>query len=435
MKRSLSFLALLCLISAGGGINPLTENMARAWVVAPFNACTFSAPPFAAQSFGGGAPFAGCADWSAVRGRAGCTKVKGVCPLCVTYPGDHLQMWLPEYFIEVTTAPGESVFTMAADGTLLSQHLALGNSYWKAATLSPYQLLTRSQPDAVTHSVFWHARILVMPYANLMGSFTPLKGIVGTEAPTCFAGLSEFYPSQWAHNLVDGPYALAWSPVGAALCNTPQGATLLGGLETAKGAVSKLGLGQSFPGGAGEVCARPVGVAEANLKMLRPSSDALAPVTQGPQNISSKLCMGSWGNLLPRSGWSVTGDPFLSAMQAAYRFTSLTSDFLLNDSWKLRGDDKWQIVFPMSAPGTCFKPGAVFPLLAPAPAENVAQRTAHELAPLSERKGTYVIAVWRRRDTCQEPLESLGGWSATHKVHLAKNAALCTAMHAQGGFQ
>jgi hypothetical protein len=342
-------------------------------------------------------------------------------------------MWLPEFFIEVTTAPGESIFTMSADGALLTKHLALGNANWKASTLSPFQPFSRAQPDSVSHSMFWHARILVMPYANLMGSYSPLPVVKGTEAPTCFAGLSEFVPAQWAYNLVDAPYAFAWEPVGSLLCNSPQGAGLLGGLEAAKGAVSSVGQGKSSGGGQGEVCARAVGFAEASKKMLRPTSDALAPLTMGPQEISSKLCMGSWGNLIPRSGWAVTGDPLLSSMQAAYRFTSLAADFNLNDRWKLQADDKWQIVFPMSLPGTCFKPGAPFPLLSPAPTENQLQRKTHELNILSQRKGTYVIAVWRRRDTCEEPLETIGGWSASHKLHLAKNSAICAATNAQGG--
>ena len=435
MRPPFGFLALLCLIFGNAELNFDGSQLAFAIATTPFNACTAYGPTFVAQSFAGGTPYLGCANWSAVRGRAGCTKVKGVCPFCVTYPGDHLQMWLPEFFIEVTTAPGESVFTLAADGLLISKHLALGSAYWKAMTLSPFQNAKRAQPDAVTNSMFWHARILVMPYANMMGNFAPLPGVLGTEAPTCFAGLSEFMPEQWAYNLVDAPFAFAWAPVGSALCNTPVGATLSGGLETAKGAVSKLGLGKSFGGGQGELCARPMELAEASLKMLRPSSDALAPITMGPQEISSRLCMGSWGNLLPRSGWSVTGDPFLSAMQAAFRFTSVTADFNLNDNWKLRSDDQWQIVFPMSLPGTCFKPGAPFPIIAPAPTENFGQRQLHELNPLSKRKGTYVIAVWRRRETCEEPLETIGGWSAAHKLNFEKNTALCNAMNAQGGWR
>ena len=61
----------------------------------------------------------------------------------------------------------------------------------------------------------------------------------------------------------------------------------MGGLEAVKGAVSKVGGAGSFGGGAGEVCARPVTVAEGLAKNLRPTSDALAPLTSGPAELSS----------------------------------------------------------------------------------------------------------------------------------------------------
>lgn len=426
MKRFVGVMAVLCL-------NLKTHQHAFALATTPFQACTFYSPALILSSFAGGAPFGGCASWSAVRGRNGCTKIKGVCPACVKYQGDHVQMWLPEFFVEVTTAPGESVFTLAADGKLLQKQMKLAQKHWEASSLSPLVPATRGQSHGVSNSHFWHGRILVMPYAKTMGSFSPLPGVQGTEIPTCFAGLSEFVPSQWNTNGVDAPYAMAWAPVGAPLCNTPQGATLMGGLEAVKGAVSQVGIGKSFGGGKGEVCARPMGLAEASSKILRPQSDALAPLSQGPLEISSKLCMGGWGNLLPRTGWSVTADPFLSAMQAAYRFTSLSADFSLNDRWKLTSEDKWQLVFPLATPNTCFKPGAPFPVVAPAPLENPSQRFFHETSPLSQRKGTYVIAVWRKRETCQEPLETVGGWSVSHQAHLAKNTALCAAVNAQGG--
>jgi hypothetical protein len=414
----------------------LSAPEARAAGMAPFNACTAYAPPFVLQSFAGGAPFAGCAAWSAVRGRNGCIKTKGPCPACIHYPGDHLQMWLPEYFIEVTTAPGESAFALSADGALLASHLKTGFSYWKVRTKAPpIPKSDRSMSDALSQSNMWHARVLVMPYANLMGSFYPLPSVEGTEAPTCFAGLSEFLPDQWNFNLVDVAYAAAWAPVGIPLCTLPEGASLMGGLEAVKGAVSKVGGGGNFGGGAGEVCARPVAVAEGLAKNLRPTSDALAPLTSGPTELSSKLCMGSWGNLLPRTGWAVTADPLVSALQAAYRFTSLAADMNLNDRWKLLADDKWQVVFPTNLPASCFKPGVPFASLLPAPIENPKQRGLHDLNPVSVRKGTYVIAVWRRRSTCEEPLETVGGWSTSHKVNLTKNAAACSAVNAQGGWQ
>ena len=60
----------------------------------PFNGCTFYRPRLVVQSFAAGTPYGGCAEFSAVLGPSGCRKVKGVCPACVTYSGDHLRMWL-----------------------------------------------------------------------------------------------------------------------------------------------------------------------------------------------------------------------------------------------------------------------------------------------------------------------------------------------------
>jgi hypothetical protein len=404
------------------------SRQAYASKVAPFNACTFQTPEFVGPSFAGGSSNKGCASWSVERGRNGCRKTKGACPLCVTYAGDHLQMWLPEYFIELTTAPGDSLFTITPDGTLLKQHLKLATSIWKSpvphndgALSKADQAGRRGAPDITSETHFWHARILVMPYANLMGNYWPLPGVFGTEAPTCFAGISEFFFDQWNLNLIDAPYAFLYAPIGIPLCNTPSGATLAAGVETVRGAVSKVGSGLSFPGGQGEVCGRPMACwSEGASKLLRPASDVLRPLTD-----PTRICMGSWGNLVPRTGWSVTSDAFMSAMQAAYKFTSLNSDLLLNDNFKVRDSDKWQILYPSVTPNSCFKPGSP---TAP-PMENGLKKQEKELTPGAKNKGTYLIAVWRKRETCQEPLEAVNGWSASYKAHLQKNKALCAPLH------
>jgi hypothetical protein len=409
----LSFLLLFLQVPARAGIN-----------IVPFHACTFQSPEFLGASFAGGSENKGCASWSVKRARNGCRKTKGACPLCVTYSGDHLQMWLPEYFIELSTAPGESLFTLTPDGKILAQHLKLATSLWKSpipndggAVSSADQKSRRAAPENASETHFWHARILVMPYGNLMGNYSPLPGIFGTEAPTCFAGISEFFKDQWNFNLIDAPYAFAYAPIGIPLCNTPSGATLAAGVESVRGAVSKAGAGFSFPGGQGEVCGRPMAsFGEGHAKLLRPASDVLRPLAD-----PTRLCMGSWGNLVPRTGWSVTSDAFTSAMQAAYKFASLNSDLLLNDNFKVRDSDKWQIVHPPVTPNSCFKPGN--PLIPPV--ENALKKQEKELKFTAKNKGTYLIAVWRKRETCEEPLESFNGWSLAYKAHLSKNKALC----------
>lgn len=89
----------------------------------PINACTNYKPRLI--SF-----FDSCAEFSAITGRNGCTKTKGVCPACVTYPGDHLQMWLPDYFVEVTPHIGRSVFAENAAGSALNLHLKAAMAWW-----------------------------------------------------------------------------------------------------------------------------------------------------------------------------------------------------------------------------------------------------------------------------------------------------------------
>ena len=86
-------------------------------VLQPLNGCTFYKPRLVPE-------FGRCGQFSAVRGRSGCRKVKGICPACVTYPGDDVQMWLPDYFIEVTRHIGRSMFAENFDGVALAAQLA-----------------------------------------------------------------------------------------------------------------------------------------------------------------------------------------------------------------------------------------------------------------------------------------------------------------------
>ena len=98
--RGIKIIAFLAALAA-------TSHAAEA---VPFHGCTFYKPRLTLPSFAGGTPWAGCASFSAVTGRNACRKVKGICPFCVTYAGDDVQMWLPDYYIEVTRHLGRSAF-------------------------------------------------------------------------------------------------------------------------------------------------------------------------------------------------------------------------------------------------------------------------------------------------------------------------------------
>jgi hypothetical protein len=404
----------------------------------PFHGCTFYSPRLVTGSFAGGAPRSGCAEFSVVRGRSGCTKVKGLCPACVTYAGDHLEMWLPDYFIEVTEHFGRSVFAEGGDGAVLKKHLAAGEAYWRSTLGVPTTRgLSRGMNSASSRESFWHARILTVPYGAAATTFSPLSASIGRGLPGCFSGLSEFLPAQWNTNLADAPYAAAWAPVGVPLCLLPAGATAMAGLDAARNAASRIGAsGSAGAGGVGGdfACANPVSAKEALAKNANPGSDALAPLTLGPAEIARKLCMGSWGNLLPRTGWIVSEDPTMAALMAAYRFQSAAADLHLNGEVRMRADDKWQVVWPPVVPQTCFRPGEPFGLTTFPKLEAPDAKATEELKTGSIKKGQfYLVAVWRRRSTCEEPLETVGGWSAAHQVNLAKNTAGCAAVNASGG--
>ena len=392
----------------------------------PFNGCTFYRSRLLLESFGGGQDHAGCAQFSAVNGRNGCTKIKGVCPYCVKYRGDHVQMWLPDYFIEITKHLGRSAFAESLDGKILAKQLSLATKWWTSASLGTANPLASNGFQSPTaRDSFWHARILTVPYGSMASNFPPLSVAKGNGLPSCYSALSEFMPGQWNFNLADASYAAAWAPVGIPLCLSIIGGGVMGGLQEAKAAVGGLA------GGSGDVsgfdalqCANPVGAKEAFLKNAIPSSDALAPMSG---DVAGKLCMGSWGNLLPRTGWITSEDPHMSAMLAAYKFQSAAGDFHLNGELKLRPDDKWQIVYPPRLGGKCFTPGSPFKDLPPA-ADDPMSRGKDELTPFGNLKShTYIIAVWRRRSSCEEPLQWVSGWSADFKMNYFKNLGVCKA--------
>lgn len=394
-------------------------------VTIPFNGCTFYKPRLAFESFANATDFGGCANFSAILGRNGCKKTKGPCPACVVYPGDNVQIWLPDYFIEVTKHVGRSVFAESIDGKALAQHLKLASSWWSSHTFGGSNpLLSNGTSSDSARESFWHARILTVPYGSLVSNYPPLGASKGVGLPFCYSAISEYLPDQWNYNLSDGPYAVAWASVGGPLCLTSLGAAASGAIAEAKSKIGGIG---RFPGVpmTSFQCATPVGAQEGLAKNTLPSSDTMSPITSGD---ITKLCMGSWGNLVPRTGWIASEDPHMSAMLAAYKFMSIAGDFNLNSELKLRNDDKWQIVYPPRIGGRCFIPGSPLKDFPPA-ADDPLSRTVDELDPTSSLKNqTYIIAVWRKRESCEEPLQYVQGWSASYKANYYKNLGICQAM-------
>jgi hypothetical protein len=355
--------------------------------------------------------------------RKSCRIVKGVCPACVTYMGDKGRMWLPDFFIEVTTKEGESKFADAYPS--LKKHLQLAEDYANNRTPAPLRGHRANTSPDIAHHVkehFWHARIVLPPWGGEVFQYLhlPQQGGSSAMAPVCYAGISEFVSDQWKLGVSDVPFSTAWAPVGLVACNTPgtsiatgaiagamaagrsSGASALGGMnsEGAGGKFGPLGCAYGVPG-------------NVLLKQnLNPSSDAMS---------FSKLCMGEMGNLLPREGLINSDDVFRSAVMAGWKFASLTKDAFLGSIGGIEGTDKWELVYPRSDMEGCYQPqtlGRDWP--APGPTE--------KRYVLTEMGHTYIFAVWRERETtrCMEPGEADAIWLPTVKgPNYQANRGLC----------
>ena len=364
--------------------------------------------------------FMGCAEPKIHRRT--CTIVKGPCPACIKYQGDRGSMFLPDYLIEVTEHYGDSIFKHTSPG--MKSHLDLAKSYYESKTMGvAHKSLDKGGRSPFSNSYFWHARMLVVPYGPGALTYMSLRP-GGGPLPICFSGISEFFFDQWHLGISDGPFAAAWAPVGIPMCLSDAGAAANAAVATAianakswgGSLMGSIGAGGSFPmPGLQQGCAYPVN-AKAGLGMnLNPSSDALS---------FPKLCMGSLGNLVPREGTITTEDRFRSAVMAAWKFASLVKDFHPSSMAGIEFDYKWQLVYPQTSHGHCFRPGTLedFPT---GPVEFGRDLVA---PPGSEKTNTYVFAIWRKREThCMEPeVESVPWRKSIDLEHKALETACNT---------
>lgn len=384
----------------------------------PLNACTSYSPRLIST-------FGTCADFTVTRAKNGCMKVKGVCPACVTYQGDLLEMWLPEFMVEVSPHIGRSIFAESTAGAALKLHLTAAKAWWdKSFPSTP--LTASGSLSQNSHSSTWHARILPVPFGAAVNTYPPLRSSAGVGVPVCYSSLSELMPNQWKYGQADLPIALAQSfltvpqcylPLGAAASALAQGA--LAYAPSPSGIISSVtgvDIG-GFPNG----CARPIFDKEAVAKSLSPSSDAWS---------MSKRCIGTLGALIPRTGEIASDEPFKAALTAGVKFASATSDFFGDSKtggWEL--SDKWQLIYPPSLHNYCFRPGQASQILEmPFGVNEDGITRASDNAKMNgalanSKSGSYVFLVWRKRETCQEPLGSI--WKADYELQKAKNMAIC----------
>jgi hypothetical protein len=411
-------LFLLSSISFAGG---LPSNLSSL----PASGCTFYKPQMIAQSFGM------CANYSAAIGRNGCTIYHWP---GITYPGVDVQMWLPDFFVEVTKYTGRSMFAQNPANPLelgFIAHLKLASLYFQAAepqtsTLGGGEITDGPTVDDLNQMSYWQVRMLQVPFGKETMEFRPGLTPRGTGLPIYYDGISEFVSQQWRDNLADLPFATLLEPVANPFCNSLAGGAAVGITNELRGklstAIGSFGNSPPFPN-------LPFGVATpmpAKLifsQNLLPTSDVFAAFSD-----PTKLCIGSKGPLIPRTGFISSEDRSQSALMAAVKFMSLIGDaYPWGRDYKLQNSDKFQLVYPATA-ALCFNPAAILD-------SNFleARNPIDENIPGSAN--TYIFAVWREKHSCED--KGPGGQSvgiayfnSIHPIDIQKNKAICSVVGA-----
>lgn len=413
-------ITILLLISLGAYSGVLPD---------PVNGCTFYKHPFSKS-------FDDCAQFNVIEG--GCTKTKCAGFACFTYSANLASMYIPDFLIEVTNGFGESLYTEKdlnpIIGITLKEHLNSAKKYWKAS--DPLSIGNIALPSGISDIAdslrsgdtmgqgdqFQQVRILTIPGAAAVTVypsdiyrrwFSSSAGI-----PVCFEAISEFFPHQWRDNLVDGAYSMTTIPVSYPLCSTLIGSAGVGASAALNSAMNEItGLTLSGPNlPISAQCSYPTNVKSIATSMLSPRSDAWAPL-KNPAN----FCIGSYGELFPRTGTSLTDDPHSASLIAAIRFASLSGDTYLSHKFKVNLNDKIQQVYPRPSElplfgalnvASCSKPRNPLEGLAsitnPMSAVDTLRKSTSSALQTSDlipgiKRGSYIYAVWKKRTSCEEP--------------------------------
>ncbi len=388
----------------------------------PASGCSFYTPRMITQSFGM------CTNYSASIERNNCTihHWPGI-----TYPGVDVQMWLPDYFVEVTKYVGQSMFAQIPANPLeagFSAHLKLAHMYFQAAEPQTAIFGGATVTDGPTmddnnQMSYWQVRMLQVPFGKEVMEFRPGLSSKGSGLPIYYDGISEFVSQQWRDNLADLPFATLLEPVANPVCNSLVGGTVFALTNELRGKLSSVtGFFKNDP----PAPKLPFGVATpmpAKLifaQNLKPNSDIFAAFSD-----PTKLCMGSKGPLIPRTGFISSEDRYQSALIAAIKFMSLIGDaYAWGADYKLQSSDKFQLVYPTTA-AICFNPTGILDANF-AEARNLIDEN------IPGDANTYIFAVWREKHSCED--KGPGGQSAgiayynsIHPADIVKNKAICAA--------
>ena len=398
-------------------------------IAVPFHGCTFYKPRFIPYSWPGGQG-TGCADFQSVYGA--CTIVHCGFWGCISYAGNKVTGYVPDYYIEVTKKIGRSAFAESIDGAALNSQLQLSEKYWDLNYPPVAPIVGQNGTSQTIEDVkapyqhLSYARMINVPYSDPLWRFQGLDAPKGSSIPTCFQGISEFDPTTWNDDPVrnpDFPIATALSSISAAVCLSAAGSMSQGAIASARTLIdslpipsgSRIGIeNQSF----GPNCAMPVPSWYGGAQSIKTASAFLSDPT--------KLCMGYMGALLPRTGKISSSDNWTASLESAYRMASLTNDHFTNGGGI--GPDKWQIVWPRVAAPYCFAPGG---LDTPHEGTDTSLKTVADEFPAAQGLDDMVVAVWRKRESCLEPYDQSA--QIDFDTSFAVRKSSCDVMNATDG--
>lgn len=329
----------------------------------PYGGCTLMSDEFWSDSWS-------CAAFK-IGSIGSCYGTRHIGPITYEEPRFLFEGWFPQFFIEVQTDPGHSIFA-TSDAPLIRNQMQRAAGLWTdPGTGGTDATQTRSDMSIL------HGRMLPIPN-DAVWNFEHLNFRPGVPvaAAACMLAISEYVPATWGDHPTDSGdrlLATAWAPVTAPVC------TIAGGVIAT---IARLPL--TFPSEWVRMmpCAVPIPTSQQRWQAMTGPS-AYNPAAQ---------CMGALGGLLPRTGWT-DGDQFHAAQRVAWRTASLASD-LFRTGGGVEGQDKWQMVRPRALSHRCFAPGS---LLRPGPPP-VDFTGAGTLLRASDEP--YVFAVWRYARSC-----------------------------------
>lgn len=261
--------------------------------------------------------------------------------VCAGYPPRpcvHFSYYVPQFYIEVVSNPGESFFS----------GLPGAQAQLSAITdRTPYA----AENDQGEYS--YHAHTINVPFVSASFGSLPCGG-APTEL-TCFGAMSEHLGMLWKTGSADlsQPQFLAWSA-------TPKACLLAGAAMSVSGA--------SYPTG------------YPNYPSC--STDRSWMATFPPSN--QPVCTG-WGVHFPRYGTVTNSDQTTASLVIASRIKSLGSEVF--QAVPSSAGEKWQMIHPQ--PSMCFREG-----------ENVAFLRGKQVAELGRLRDlaqlkNYLYVVWK----------------------------------------